>query len=166
MDWLMFEFPLLDHDQNLINCFLTQGLCTTFHGNRIIDFSDTSLTDWQNQQWEQINSFVKLIITVDCQRSLSEAAFIKFIWDRMCKQMGVHWRNFALSLLYSGLPLTTQLCLVSGEHSGMIQTLNVTQSGALHLMPLCETPSVTKAVRCSWGFGASSLLLLLLLLCS
>lgn len=76
--------------------------------------------------------------------------------------MGVHWSNFALSLLCSRLSLTKQLRFVSGEHSGMIQTLIVTQREVLHLMPRCEILCVTKAERCSWGFSTSTLLLLLL----
>lgn len=60
--------------------------------------------------------------------------------------MGVHRGDFALALLYSRLSLTTQLRFVSGEQSRMIQTLNVTLTEALHLMPLCETLRVTKAM--------------------
>lgn len=56
----------------------------------------------------------------------------------MCQQMGAEQpsRSFVLR---SGLSPTTTFCSISCEHRrGMIQTLNVSQSAALHLMPLRE----------------------------
>lgn len=56
----------------------------------------------------------------------------------MCQQMGAEQpsRSFVLR---RGLSPTTTFCSVSCEHHrGMIQTLNVSQSAAPHLMPLRE----------------------------
>lgn len=56
----------------------------------------------------------------------------------MCEQMGAEQPSHAF-VLRSGLSPTTTFCSVSGEHHrGMIQTRNVSQRAALHLMPLRE----------------------------
>lgn len=47
-------------------------------------------------------------------------------WSSLCALFVRHWM------------IWLQVCCVSCEHNGMIQTLIVTQNGALHLMPLCE----------------------------
>lgn len=60
--------------------------------------------------------------------------------------------QFCPSLLRSRLTLTKQLHSVSGEHRGMTQTPNGSQSAELHLMPL----SGINTMKSSGGSDAST----------
>lgn len=68
---------------------------------------------------------VKFTLTINSLRYSTETRCVNR-WEN----------NLALSWLYSRLSLTKQLHSASGEHKGMTQALNVSQSAALHLMPL------------------------------
>lgn len=160
----MFEFPHLDHDQNLINSFFTKGLSTIFHRNMIRDFWETSLTDKHtDKQRETIKSSVELIITADCQWALAKPSFINsFIHlrqdvltdgrtpEQLCTP-------FVVQQIISDY--ATPLC--PGEQSGMIQTLNVTQKRSA-APDASLWNSVTKAMWCSWGFGAFNIVVVFL----
>lgn len=77
---------------------------------------------------------MQLIITRESEQSVAKPPSItQFIHQRQDVLT-----DGSTTLQHRRLSLTKQLRFVSGEHSGIIQTLNVTQSAALHLMPLCK----------------------------
>lgn len=79
---------------------------------------------------------MELIITTDSQTAFINS-FIHLRQDVLTDGSTPVQLN-ALFVVQQIISLTKQLRFVSGEQSGVIQTLNVAQSEALHLMPRCE----------------------------